>query len=197
MNRVAADVRGARLNAGLSLRNVADTAAIDHAQLWRFERRMLDLSHSDLSAVCETVGLELSVRTFPTGDPIRDAGQARLLVRLHACLHTSLRWATEVPLPGPGELRAWDAVIRSEAWWLPVEAETVLNDIQALERRLALKMRDGGAHYMVLLVADTRNNRRGLASAPAAFSGLPLRNRNILGALRQGQEPGGSGIVIL
>jgi hypothetical protein len=50
---------------------------------------------------------------------------------------------------------------------------------------------------VILLVADTPRNRRALAAAPAAFGDLPLRTREILAALRDGRDPGGSGIVIL
>ena len=109
----------------------------------------------------------------------------------------SLGWSTEVALPMPGDLRAWDAVIRGAGWTIGVEAETVLDHIQALERRLALKRRDGGVDHLILLVAHTARNRLALAGAPAAFADLPLRTREILVALRSGRDPGDSGIVIL
>lgn len=66
-----------------------------------------------------------------------------------------------------------------------VEAETVVDDVQALERRLALKKRDGRAEIVVLLLADTRRNRRAIAAAQAAgaLAWLPVRTRQILGAL--------------
>jgi hypothetical protein len=51
--------------------------------------------------------------------------------------------------------------------------------------------------HLILLVADTRRNRRALAAAPAAFADLPIGSRAILRALRDGENPGGSGIVIL
>lgn len=151
----------------------------------------------DVAALGAVVGLEVRLRAYPAGDAIRDAGQVRLLERLKARLHPVLRWATEVPLPIEGDLRAWDAVIAATAWHLPVEAETVIDDIQALERRLALKRRDGGVDHVILLAADTRRNRRALAAAPASFVDLPLRTREILAALGDGRDPGGSGIVIL
>jgi hypothetical protein len=112
-------------------------------------------------------------------------------------LHQRLGWLTEVPLPGDRELRAWDAVIRGRGWRLPVEAETVVTDAQALERKLALQVHDGDAARVLLVVADTRRNRRALASAPAAFAGLPLRTGQILRRLRDGEDPGASGLVIM
>ncbi|HEY7132858.1 MAG TPA: hypothetical protein VH440_11435 [Candidatus Limnocylindrales bacterium] len=151
----------------------------------------------ELACLGAAVGLDVRLRAYPGGDAIRDAGQARLLERLHREVHPILRWRTEVTLPDDGDLRAWDAVINGPEWQLPVEAETVLDDLQALERRLNLKLRDGRADHLVLLIADTTRNRRALASAPASFRGWPLRTRDILGALRAGRDPGAGGIVFL
>jgi hypothetical protein len=78
-----------------------------------------------------------------------------------------------------------------------VEAETVLDDVQALERRLNLKRRDGGIDHVILLVADTRRNRRAIASAPAAFAELPLRTRELIRTLARGQPPTAAGYAIL
>jgi transcriptional regulator with XRE-family HTH domain len=198
MGGVVRDVRRARVGAGLSLRAVGAATGIDHGRIFRFEHgRIGELRIDDLGAVCAVVGLDLSIRAFPAGDAIRDAGQARLLERFRGRLHASLGWATEVPLPIPGDLRAWDALIRGPAWRIGVEAETVLDDVQAVERRLALKARDGEVDRVILLVADTKRNRRAVVAAPAAFGDLPLRTRAILAALRDGRDPGQSGIVIL
>jgi hypothetical protein len=102
-----------------------------------------------------------------------------------------------VPLPAFGDLRAWDAVIRGHAWRIVVEAETMIADMQNLERKLALKCRDGREDHLLLLVADTPRNRRALQAAPAAFANLPLRNRIVLPRLRAGVNPGGNGIVMV
>jgi hypothetical protein len=120
-----------------------------------------------------------------------------LLERLHRDLHPSLRWHTEVPFPNPGDLRAWDAVTGRDHWRLGIEAETVIDDTQALDRKIALKVRDGGVDRVLLLVTDTPRNRRALAAAGAAFADLPLRSRELLASLRVGREPTGSGIVLL
>ena len=141
------------------------------------------------------MGLEVRFRAYPAGDAIRDAGQARLLERLRRDLQTSLQWRTEVPLPIEGDLRAWDALIGGPGWRLMVEAETVIADVQALERRLARKLRDGRIDHCLLLVADTPRNRRAVAAAPAAFGAWPLRTRDVLAALREGRRPTAGGIV--
>ena len=196
--RVRADISSARRNSGLSLATVGRACGLSRSAAGRIENGdTIEVSTGRLACLGAAVGLDVRLRAYPAGDPIRDAGQIRLLERLRARLHASLRWSTEVPLPIEGDLRAWDAVIRGRDWRRPVEAETVLDDIQALERRLGLKRRDGGEDHLILLVADTIRNRRALAAAPGAFADLPLKTREILAALSKGEDPGGSGIVVL
>ena len=191
-------MRRHRTAAGLSLRVVGAATGTDHTRIWRFERGdPTNLRLEDLGAIAAVVGLELSIREYPAGDPIRDVAHTRLLDRLRGELHPSLRWHTEVPFPDHGDLRAWDAVTGRDSWRVGVEAETVIDDTQAIDRKLALKKRDGLVDHLILLVADTPRNRRALVASPAAFADLPLRTREVLAALRAGVEPAGSGIVIL
>jgi hypothetical protein len=154
-----------------------------------------------VGAFCAVVGLELAVRAYPAGDPIRDRAQLGLLERIRSKLHPELRWRVEVPLPLDGDLRAWDAEVRGTVgpqWRVRFEAETNISDGQALERRLALKMRDDPAGHTVLLIADTRANRRAISRLREGLRGLlPLDARPILSALAGGRDPGGSGIVLL
>lgn len=198
MRRLGREHRIARVSSGLSLREAGNASGTSHQRLMRFERGELErISIADVGAWFAVLGLDLSIRTYPAGDPLRDRAQLALLERLRTRLHPSLLWSTEVPLPIEGDLRAWDAVIRGDDWRLAVEAETVLDDLQALERRLTLKRRDGGVDHVVLLVADTHRNRRALAAAPGAFADLPLGTRAVLAALRAGRRPDDDGIVIL
>jgi transcriptional regulator with XRE-family HTH domain len=196
--RVRSDIAASRRNAGLSQGEVGRVCGLSRSAIGRIESGETErVDARTLAAMGAVVGLEVRLRAYPAGDPIRDAGQASLLERFRARLHPSLGWGTEVPLPIPGDLRAWDAVIRGRSWRIGVDAETALDDIQALERRIALKFRDSVMDHLILLVAETARNRRALASAPAAFADLPMRTREILAALRDGRDPGGSGIVIL
>jgi transcriptional regulator with XRE-family HTH domain len=198
VQRLTRDLRGARRTSGLSLRDVGDATHTSHQQVHRFERgalRHVDLE--DLGAWCAVVGLDLGLRAFPAGDPVRDRGQQALLERLHERLHPSLRWATEVPLPIPGDLRAWDAEVAGDGWRAFVDAESVLDDLQALDRRLALKARDGQAALVLLVVADTKRNRTALRGAPTAFGHLNRSSRTVLRALARGQGPPGSAILVL
>jgi hypothetical protein len=100
-------------------------------------------------------------------------------------------------MPIEGDRRAWDAVVKGNGWIAAVEAETVLDDLQAVERRVALKQRDGGIEHVILLVADTRRNRRSLAAAPNAFPTFGRDARRTLRALAAGDDPGQSAILIL
>jgi transcriptional regulator with XRE-family HTH domain len=198
LRRLGKDLRIARTGAGLSSRAVADVTETSHQQLLAFERgRHLHPPVEDLGAWCATVGLDLVIRAFPGGDAIRDAGQQRLLERLRARLHPSLAFRTEVALPADLDRRAWDAVITGREWRLPVEAETVLNDLQALDRRLNRKARDAGIHAVLLVVADTRGNRQAIHSAPAALASFRRDSRRVLGALASGLAPGESAILLL
>jgi transcriptional regulator with XRE-family HTH domain len=202
LRRLGQEHRLARVGAGLSLREVAAASTASHQQLLRFERGELErLSIAELGAWCSVVGLDLGLRAYPAGDPIRDRAQLQLLDRLRARLHPSLRMRTEVPLPIEGDLRAWDAEIvgrHPTPWRARVEAETRIDDGQALERRLGLKVRDDPTGHLILLVSDTRANRRALALIGVGLDHLtPGRTREMMAALSAGQDPGRGGIVIL
>jgi transcriptional regulator with XRE-family HTH domain len=200
--RIGQEHRLARVGAGLSIREVAAASGASHQQLLRFERGELDrVSITDVGAWCAVVGLDLAIRAYPAGDPIRDRAQLALLERLRNRLHPSLRWRTEVPLPIERDLRAWDAEIsgrQPERWRARVEAETRINDGQALERRLTLKLRDDPGGHLILLVSDTRANRAAIRSIREGLTELlPLNTRELLAAFSSGRDPGASGIAIM
>ena len=202
MRRLGGEHRDARVAAGLSLRTAAAGSGSSRSQLWRFERGELDrVSMADLGAWFAVVGLDLSIKAYPAGDPIRDRAQLALLERFRTRIHPSLRWRTEVPLPIEGDLRAWDAEVRPQAperWRVRVEAETRVADGQALERKLALKRRDDPGGHVILLISDTRSNRVTMRAIREGLrDAFPLDTRELLWALGHGSEPGGSGIAIM
>ena len=106
--------------------------------------------------MASVLGLELAVTLHPAGDPVRDKSHLALLARFRKRLHPSIRWRTEVPIPIEGDRRAADAVIGSSIWAAMVEAETQIDDVQALDRKISLKQRDLGLRRVILVVADTR-----------------------------------------
>lgn len=144
------------------------------------------------------VGLDLSVRTFPGGNPVRDPAHAALLRAFRTQLHPTLAWGTEVPLPRIGDQRAWDGFIRGRGWRYGVEAETHPTDAQALGRRLQLKHRDGDVDGIILVLPATRYVRGFLAMAGDLLApAFPVPGRRALELLSVGVDPGGSAIVVL
>jgi hypothetical protein len=144
------------------------------------------------------VGLELSVRAYPAGSPLRDRAHAELLEKLRLRLHPSFRWRTEVPFPNPGDMRAWDALITAPGVRIGVEAETRPRDGQELERRLAMKHRDGGVDQLILLLADTRSNRAFLHDRRASLTALlPGTRRHALAAMAAGTAIRADTLILL
>jgi len=187
------------MTAGLSQRDVGRAVGMSHSQVSRIERGELAYVTMDqLARLAVAVGLELSVRVYPAADPIRDAAHVRLLERLRRQLHPSLSWRTEVAIPIAGDLRAWDAIVGGRNWRVAIEAETRIGDAQALQRRLARKVRDGGVEHVTLLVGDTARNREALAGSGGGLAAMfPGSARAVLEALRNGVDPGRNAIVTL
>jgi len=185
------ELREARRSAGLRQLDVARATGISPSWVSRVERGVAtDVGFRTLAVMLSVVGLDLSVRAYAGGQPLRDEGHRRLLARTRALLPKDASWRTEVPLPRPGDQRAWDAM--SDLWGLRVgiEAELRPTDAQALERRLALKQRDGEADRLILVLADTRANRTLMRIAGDALrASFPLQGRAALAALRSTADP--------
>lgn len=143
------------------------------------------------------LGLRLTVKAYPEGSPIRDAGQLRLLERFRARIGDGWAWRSEVPIGGFGDLRAWDVELE-RGGRVGVDAETRLHDIQALQRRCETKLRDSIAQRLVLLVAATSHNRAALRQYRGALtSTFPLDTAQVMSALDHGELPAANGIVVL
>jgi transcriptional regulator with XRE-family HTH domain len=198
-SEVAEELRLARVGAGLSQAEVAREARLSRAAVGRLERgEVASPGFVEVAAAYAVVGLDLSVRSYPSGDAHRDRGHAQLLERLRVRLPAGVGWRLEVPFPQHGDLRAWDAVIRLESLLVAVEAETRLRDSQEVQRRLNRKRADGRADRLILLVADTRSNRAFLRSVGDAFmESFPIPGPIALRRLEQGLDPGGDAIIRL
>jgi transcriptional regulator with XRE-family HTH domain len=193
------ELREARLSAGLSQRQLGASAGLSHTEIGRIEHATSPhVPFETLAVIGAILGLDVPLRAYPDGEPVRDAAQLALLGRLRELLPDSLTWQTEVPLQIPGDRRAWDAVIGGRGWRVPVDAETRLRDVQACSRKVALKRRDDRSDIVILLVADTRHNRRVLRLARADLAAeFPIRGSAALASLVRGETPPGSGIVLL
>jgi transcriptional regulator with XRE-family HTH domain len=196
-NEIGRALRDARLDRDLSLRAIAAATRISAPVGSRIERGVLQsVTFEQVMRMGAAVGLDLAARFYPAGEPIRDAAHAALIERLRVRLHPSLMLLTEVPLPLNGDRRAWDAIIRGAGWQIPVEAETRPRDAQALDRRIALKLRDAGFDELILLLLNSAHNRSLVASGAFA-SRYAIEGRSALARLSEGQHPGGSAIVLL
>jgi len=183
----------------MTLRELSASSGVSITELSRIERGLAPhVAFETLALIGAAVGLAVSIRAYPNGSPVRDAAQLALLRRLRGALPSGVRVRYEVPLGIRGDLRAWDAVIDGVGWWRPVEAETRLRDIQALQRRIGIKSRDAGVTGAILLVSDTRHNRHVLrAEADSLAERFPIRPRDLLATLRAGRPPASGGVLIL
>jgi transcriptional regulator with XRE-family HTH domain len=197
---IAADLRSARIAAGISQAAAARAAGISEGQWGRLERG--DLERPDLVQLCRAgraLGWKGSWRYFPVGDPVRDAPQLNLLRRFQAVLGPPLRIRREVPLPTEGDLRAWDGMVIGDGRPFVVEGESHAGDLQALERRLQLKLRDDPrVDVLVLALTRSAHHRALLEAHREALRGLlPLDSAALLRSLRSGRRPRVCGIVLV
>jgi len=196
--KLASELRDARLMAGLSQEHVARAAGLPQSRISRTERDVPPSPRIDEAAAhAAALGLRFWAQTFPEGPAVRDAGQLRLLQRLRDVISAAFTWRSEVSLGISGDLRAWDVRLDGPAI-VAIDAETRLHDVQELQRRLELKLRDSGVPCLVLVVAATRHNAAVLRLHRAALtSTFPLGTRETLGALRAGRAPNAYGIAVL
>jgi transcriptional regulator with XRE-family HTH domain len=197
--QVGDDLRAARRASGLSQQAAATAVGMSHAQFGRIERGELDdLTFDQACRAGLAVGLRLGSKYYPDGDPVRDRAQIALLDRFRHHVPGHATWNTEVPLPITGDRRAWDALMGLNGRRAGCEAETRVTDVQAVERRLALKLRDGAVDLLILLVSDTRWNRGVLVGHREALRALlPLDGRDVLRALADGRLPEANSLVVL
>jgi transcriptional regulator with XRE-family HTH domain len=196
---IGRELRAARVDRGLTQAEVGTALGLSAAEVSRMERALAPSARLlSLSQFAAVVGLDLSIRTYAGGEPIRDAGQALLVARLRTNLHRSLGWRSEVPLPHAGDPRAWDGMIKGPGWRFGVEAESAPHDGQALGRRIELKRRDGMVDGVILLLPATRRTREFLEAAlPVLGPNFPVPGKRAVELLRAGASPGGSAIVVL
>jgi transcriptional regulator with XRE-family HTH domain len=193
------ELRRARTEHGLSQHEVGRAVGLSKNHVSRIERGLVPaLSFHHACRLTAVVGLDLSIRAHPAGQPIGDVAHRALLDRFKASLPKIGEWHYEMPLPGDDDDRAWDAVLVLRAGRLAIEAETRVADLQALQRRLALKKRDDprtGA--LALILADSRHNRLIVRENRAALAAdFPLNRADLAAAPVQSTLPDGDALVL-
>jgi hypothetical protein len=146
------------------------------------------------------VGLDVPLRGYPGPSPMRDAAQLRIISRARRVIGGRWTWATEVPVSSdPRDRRAVDAVLSHDGVHIGLEVISRLTDAQAQVRAALLKQAAAGLDHMVLVLADTRHNRRAVATAadPTLRPAFPLDSRATLGSLRRDRLPRANGVVLV
>lgn len=192
------EVRRGRRMAGVSQDHLGLAVDLSGSEVGRVEHGTapwLTVIHA--SELLRAVGLDLWARAYLAGPPLRDVAHLRLLADFEGRLHPSVKCQREWPIPGEGDSRAIDLLLTNLPKRIGVEAETVLDDLQAMQRELNLKQRDAGLERLILLVRGSRRNREILRAADALQRDLPLSSRAVMAALARGRDPGANGIVIL
>jgi transcriptional regulator with XRE-family HTH domain len=195
------EFRDQRVGLGVSQSRVADALGMSASWYSRAERaKIRHLAVVDAARIAAVLGLDLVVRTYPGGAPLRDSAHAARLGRVLSHVRAPLHYRVEVPLrqvPDRPEPRAWDAMLYDGDRRTAIELEMRLRDAQAMIRRHSLKRRDDPVDGFLLVIAAIRTNRRVLAELADLFPDLPrLRTQRVLAALEDGEHPP-SGIILI
>jgi transcriptional regulator with XRE-family HTH domain len=195
---IGREIRHRRRTAGISQASLAGAIGLSQAEIARIESGASPwLTIANAASILAVLGLRLWAKVYPAGPPLRDAGHLRLLSDFEARLDPRIDCRREWPIPGDAAGRAIDLLLIGLPSPIAVEAETLISDIQELERELNLKLANAGLRRMVLLVRGSRRNREVLRAAGSLSRAFPLSTRAVMHALSAGRDPGANGIVIL
>ena len=195
---IGREIRRGRRMAGLSQNALGRLVNVSDSEIGRIERGEADwLSVRDASKILSAVGLKLWMQTFLLGSPLHDAGHLRLLAEFESRLSPSVTPVREWPIPGSPGGRALDLLLVGLPKRTGAEAETVVDDLQALERDMNVKKREADLERMVLVVRGSHRNRGIIRDSPAFRRSFPATTGGILAALSTGRDPGADGIVLI
>ena len=202
LQELGADLRSARLSAGLRLADVGMQVGVSpQPSVMRRERGDLPGPRpEELARHAAAVGMRARIKVYPEGEPLRDAAQVDLMRELSRSAEDEAhRSAIEVPVTDvPGDGRAWDAVLELPGCICALEFVTRFHDCQAQLRAFQLKFRDGRVDRLVVIVKATPANRRALSAARDVLeANFPLRTRRVMAALTTGRDPGANGFALL
>lgn len=196
---VGDQLRRGRHILGLTLEQVGAAIGVSKSEVSRRELGKAPwLTGEEIAIHAAVVGLRLSVKLWPVGGGVRDAGQARYVAALVARVGKAWKVSLEAVIEIAGDLRAVDILLVRGSARVAVEVITRLADLQAQVRAAQLKARDIGATRLIIVVAATGANRRTLAQLrPTIAATFDLDSRGVLAALASGRDPGRDAIVLL
>lgn len=185
--------------AGLSLTAVAAALGCSRQLVAKWEDGTLVPGPIRLATWGAVLGLDVPIRAFDAGSPLRDAGQLRLLGRTRGVIAARWTWQTEVSVSSdPQDHRAIDAVLSAPSGRVGLEAITRLTDAQAQVRAALLKREASGVDRMILVLTDSRHNRAALRDAAATLRpAFALTTREVLRALRRNELPRANGVILV
>lgn len=167
-NKVGAELRTLREDAGLSQARVAEFAGVSQSLLSLLERAKVEVTLPTLSAVAAALGATVSTGIYPdTGPPIRDHIQARMIEALLRALHRRWRRFVEVPVQQPAR-GVIDLVLHEPDEQIMVATEAQ-SEMRRLEQQLRWSRAKAGALVSSELVAQL-----GEANRPRSVSSLLL-----------------------
>lgn len=201
--RSLTELRQTRVRAGVSQEQLASDLGISQGAYSRIETgRLGDVGVIAISQIASVLGYEVSVGLHPIGDPVRDKGQLACGRRFGALLSDRWRVTDETLLPGAGEQRAWDKLLRltdaAPRYQVGADIESRVWDIQAIVRRTRARERDGQVDHILIVLADSAHNRRIADELRRALGAdYATGSRRIMAALRKGERLSGSGVVLV
>jgi transcriptional regulator with XRE-family HTH domain len=197
---LGADLRSARLMAGLRLRDVANSIGTSPQAVLRTERARFPPGPfpDDLARHAAAVGMRARIKVYPEGPPIRDVASIALMREFRERLGKAAKLLVEQAVTAePLDRRAFDATLDIPPV-IALEFVTRFHDCQAQLRAAQLKQRDSGLGRLIIVVRATHANRRAVAAAAdIVATTFPLGTRSIMSALEQGRDPGANGLVFI
>lgn len=135
-NRLGEEIRRLRLDAGLSLRELAAVVGIHHSHLARIESSIVSPSLEVLVSIGVPLGADLSIRYFSgVGPRLLDRFQAPMLEAILQVAHQ--RWSVRLEVPVATPARGFiDAVFDDE-----ISPTTVASEVQSQLPRLEQQVR--------------------------------------------------------
>jgi transcriptional regulator with XRE-family HTH domain len=199
LSSVAAELRQARIDRGLSQRDVAAAAGIDQSYLSRVERGAREPSLETLALLATALGTEPSLRLYPADGPrVFDRTQAPMIEALVRMADPRWRAALEVAVSRPAR-GVIDAVLRD-----PANADVVAVEAQGELRRVEQQLRWAGMKadalpsargwpwdltqpptvHRLLVLRSTRATREVVRALPELFrTAYPVKELNAYDAL--------------